>query len=904
MSWAYTYRSTEAGGPDPPHFVGRSTDVAYVQALAHDARLGTGSVVAFVGERGVGKTRFLSECARHNQQAAVLPVRCGHALERHQITAQLGGLLNVSLSSVRPYGAAAVESALIARSRRRTVLILVDDLHLATPHEQAMLEWLAGMVRNRGMAIVACVAANPNNAGGTVPSVPQPWRRTRVQTRALNSLDDAATEVLVRSLLHLATLPVATDAIREIVETAQGNPRFAVELVECATASAPLVPASALEMVAEARDHLSDGEFKIVAAASVIDGPFRSEWLADIVRRPVEAVTDALQTTATLGVISEDSQGTYFSFRKAAVRKAFAASLISVKRRTLHQRTADVLSAIDGDAHHAALVAKHYDVLQDDRRAAQWLIRAAEESMSNGELGAAADLYARAARHCAHAPQTLNDVRRRLTVCYRRLGEFVLMIPVLESCLSTRDAASDPEGTGELLIDLFIAHLNNGDRDAAARIAARIEALELTDWSIIANAILAKSLCYAGKLDEAAQCLRRFDLPTIGERPRVNRLVARADIDALHQPLNQTLALIDEAIEIATNLGVKVQAVNSAAAAAEIASRFGDPSQSRIYCNRAWRLVGASTADVTFSMRMVEKERVRLAFLAGNLDETRTLFDALMGWHGAGTHNEAFRASVGVALGMHTGDLAIVDAMFDPALLARCLAKREAESCGLLLHGYFEIMQARGMEGDLRRAIEQCVDEDFVDPYIAIQHRAARLGSAECAKRASEQVERYFRGAVAPAAAAHTALFKALMAHRFGTRAAGAKLAKNAAELYRRIGWRLYEAAALELAGDLRTAADVFASCGAAYDAARLGAGQSRKLRRARFGARLTPRELEAMRLVLRGRSNGDIAHVLGISIRTVHHHVEASFSKLGIRGRWQLTEKHLERGGSTLYGE
>ena len=119
-------------------------------------------------------------------------------------------------------------------------------------------------------------------------------------------------------------------------------------------------------------------------------------------------------------------------------------------------------------------------------------------------------------------------------------------------------------------------------------------------------------------------------------------------------------------------------------------------------------------------------------------------------------------------------------------------------------------------------------------------------------------------------------------------------LARQAAKRFRRLGWRLYEAVALELAGEITAATRAYESCGAVADVARLSAAQTRKRKRAPFGARLTPRELEVARLVARKRSNAEIARALAVSVRTVDHHVEAVFSKLGIRARWQLTSELL----------
>ncbi len=171
-------------------------------------------------------------------------------------------------------------------------------------------------------------------------------------------------------------------------------------------------------------------------------------------------------------------------------------------------------------------------------------------------------------------------------------------------------------------------------------------------------------------------------------------------------------------------------------------------------------------------------------------------------------------------VGMRVGDLALVDAFFEPQLLQDSVASGEAEACGLLLPGFGEVMFVRGMAKELR---------------------------------------------------------------------------SSAATRFRELGWRLYEAIALELAANLRAAARVYRQCGARSDVARLAAGETRKLKYAPFGARLSPRELEVAHLVAAKRSNRDIALAFDISIRTVDHHIEAAFSKLGIRNRWQLGASMLE---------
>ena len=66
--------------------------------------------------------------------------------------------------------------------------------------------------------------------------------------------------------------------------------------------------------------------------------------------------------------------------------------------------------------------------------------------------------------------------------------------------------------------------------------------------------------------------------------------------------------------------------------------------------------------------------------------------------------------------------------------------------------------------------------------------------------------------------------------------------------------------------------------------------------------AGLTERELEVLLVLVRGASNQEIAEDLGISAKTVGHHVEHVYQKAGVRSRAAATvwafEQDLVRAG------
>ena len=103
------------------------------------------------------------------------------------------------------------------------------------------------------------------------------------------------------------------------------------------------------------------------------------------------------------------------------------------------------------------------------------------------------------------------------------------------------------------------------------------------------------------------------------------------------------------------------------------------------------------------------------------------------------------------------------------------------------------------------------------------------------------------------------------------------------------------------------TASDAASQLAADVDAGRFGrvevdavlaaAGQPRLQAAATNPAGLTDREVEVLCLIARGRLNKQVAATLGISAKTVGHHIEHIYAKAGVATRAGATLFAMERG-------
>ncbi len=545
------------------------------------------------------------------------------------------------------------------------------------------------------------------------------------------------------------------------------------------------------------------------------------------------------------------------------------------------------------------LLAHHAEALGDRELACDAFARAADRARGGTAFAEAGDLYERAASHAERGSGRWLELLQGAMNCHNNAGNWRRMTSVAGAVLDAVDRARDPATAGAALENLFFAQLNEGGPELAEGTAELIASLGLPNSEQrgrICNLILAYGLCYSGKLAEAARLIATVEPQHLADDElRLRYFIASAEVGALTTPIDATLRLVERSDGERAPLGdSRHRAVLRRGCGDRVPVRRPGPRP---------RVLGAGSGGCREERRRDER---RAAARAEGADAHRDagrrsargarLVRENVAWRESGRHNEAFDAAIAVAIGMRVGDRALVDAFFDPQLLYDSAAANDAESCGILLGGFAEVMHVRGMGKDLRGVVERCVDRELIDPYAAIQLAAARIAAPEhrgARRRAGGGVfprRGRARGGGARGPVQGDAAAAAGAAHR-GRRSGdegGGALSQDrlAAARGERAG-----AGGATYGGRARA----YRLCGATADVARLAARETRKLKYAPFGARLSAREREVARLVAAKRSNRDIARALEISVRTVDHHVEAAFSKLGIRARWELTAAMLE---------
>ncbi|TQF14680.1 AAA family ATPase, partial [Myxococcus llanfairpwllgwyngyllgogerychwyrndrobwllllantysiliogogogochensis] len=686
-------------------FVGRVDALVAARAVVESVRAGQGGVRLFAGAAGVGKSRLLEAVAESASQVASLRVVRTSAedlrgagamgLMRSVLTGlarALGpvpdgaplqplGALGLSAQEVAALwrrlshggpsgqlqaGDATVTETLLRAARPGGVLLLVDDVHHA---DVASLELLVSLLSTPGSR-VGLVAT-------TVPDV-LPVALAPLPLSVLEGMPRPE----LRALLGAAfgALPSA-EVEKLVVERAQGNPSFALELMRALVergavqrlggswqATAPLGEAAlpdSLGLALGARLDLLPPQLQRFLTRAAVEGSVFPSALVRASLPAEDAVEDAAELLVADGWLVEVAERPgCLRFMQELSRQVLLERLPASALRRSHQELAEVLAqdAFAAEPAREVRVADHLLAAAAPGAAAA-CERAGERLSARGEWRAASDYFRRAMGDAPGATPAARlwqlGMLTRACTCLTQVDPAAVE-PLAAPWLEKLPDTESPAARAEVVRRVASADLKLGRVAAAEARLLAIRTVAAADPEVLAWVLGEQARAreargdIAGAVDLLTQSFQRM-----GGRPArasdfywehlnlLGRLQlrlqqtekARASFTHASEQARATGHVVGQARALSNLAGLRVLAGEHAAALAELeralvlAEQGGDAQEAaRIHYN-VGRLLGAGgRADEARERLERARERARLA-----------------GWR----EGEALATQALVALGVH-----------------------------------------------------------------------------------------------------------------------------------------------------------------------------------------------------------------------------------------------------------
>lgn len=460
--------------------IGRNAELAVLVRTLGTARSGEPSIVIVSGEAGIGKTRLVEELVERAQTDGFLVAtgRCSPVIstrlpygpvvdliadvlrqcpdlqglvppEAWQGVAPLTGRAaptnpgtpDLNLASTRLF--AGFAEVLAVESRRRPVLLVVEDIHWADPASVDLLAFAARKLR--GSPIVLLLTNRP--AGAPRRS---PVRSALAELRRLDITVDLQLDVLVDAavaeLLDVLPEPPGTLHRERITALAEGIPFFALHLA--ARQDDGAVPARLRDVLLSSIDELSEGERAVLILLTVMGDVEDDLLLAVASGMSPNDFTGHARALMERGIVL--LRGGAIGFRHALLREVMIEDTLPSERVLAHSRVADAMLSAGADrqlgragqvAHHLLECGRYPDAIR-------FAVRGARQAGAVWAFADSRNLYNAVRRlwPLVDAPEAAADVAhaeilREAAMVSRWCGDFdeatELLVEALRSAVLT-----------------------------------------------------------------------------------------------------------------------------------------------------------------------------------------------------------------------------------------------------------------------------------------------------------------------------------------------------------------------------------------------------------------------------------------------------------------------------------
>ena len=398
-----------------PRIRGRAGELKVIGALVTALVSGRGGVLVIEGPPGIGKSRLLTEVMALADKGGVRTL-FGEAFE-YQQTVPFFALFMATLGADPPVGDAEalrrlggsadlrywvvhdLADAIFAAAAETPLAIVLEDIHWA---DNGTLLALRSLAATPAGAPVLWVLTARTGAGG--PALQE-------TLSALQRADTAFVRVApmspsaVADMVGDAVRANADESLLKLAAKAHGNPFLVSELVGGlgeegrlnvsggrAVASGHALPRRLGAGMQQRLDLLSEGAGEVVRVAAVLPDRFSAGLLAAMLDRQPASLMAAVEEAVRADLLVEDDE--QLRFRHDLLREATRQSLPQSLRRAMERQSASVMLGMGAaPAEVATQLARSAE--PGDREAIDAL-RAAAQSVSHSDAGAAADLSRRA----------------------------------------------------------------------------------------------------------------------------------------------------------------------------------------------------------------------------------------------------------------------------------------------------------------------------------------------------------------------------------------------------------------------------------------------------------------------------------------------------------------------------
>ena len=851
---------------------------SFLQTLAEyagEARRGNGRLVLVSGESGMGKTVLLEAFQRSIKGTRWLWGACDGLLTPRPLGPlfDIGAQADGELADLCRRGAPRdrLFAAFLAEidSPAALSVAVIEDVHWA---DEATIDLLSFAGRRLGRMRALLLATYRDDELGD----DHPLRVV---------LGDLATQ---RATRRMRLPPLSQEAVRalvgqrevdaaELYRVTGGNPFYVSEIVE---AGWPSVPPTVRDAVGARLARSSSGARQVVESAAVIGARVDRSLLSSVLEGSGSSAGECLRT----GILIPD--GTGLRFRHELVRMAVEAGIAPHRKMELHAR---LLAALEerGDA-DPVLLAHHAEGAGDEKAVLRHAPEAARRSSALGAHREAAAQFERALRFAGDL-----DVPAMAALHEGAAGEYSLLDRweeaerALRIALQLRRELGDDLSAGENLQRLCTTlwRLCRGEESgqAAGEAVRVLKALPPGPELAWAYANLSTSYMLAGRSDEAVE---------IGEK-------ARALGEGLHQPdvishaLTATgsailksrldgMGSIERALRIALDADLQEEAGFAYTALHEGVARLHWFEDEERYYTEGMAYCQGRELGVFSTCLM--GWRAYTLMLLGRWDEAADTCAQMLDRRSISPVNRLNPLRVLGSIRGRRGEsgawelldeaLALAEGAAEPRWIAPVRAAR-AELRWLSGQPGLAAQEARsGYDGAIGR----------VDPWTlgTVAIWLSRLQASDgVLTHLPKPFAREMAGDWQGAAAAWDRLgrpYDAALALLGSTDEAGLRTALSTLD---GLGARAAAAAARRRMKDLGVRA--------------IPRGPRLVTRAAPAG--LTPREQEVLELLAGGLPDREISRRLFISERTVHHHVSAVLSKIGVSSRTAAAREAARMG-------